>query len=75
MTKKITLEQFQELEEVRHYDKYEYHRLLAEYADIAATPYTGFAYYDSAGNYLGDSSDCDLVDLLDAAYIEVETEE
>lgn len=74
MAEKITAEQLQELEEAQSIDRKEFHQLLEEYAGITAEPYTGFSYYDSAGNYLGDASDCDIVDLLEAAYIEVEKE-
>ena len=74
MSRKVTAEQLQELEEAQSFDRNEYHDLLQEYAGIIAEPYTGFSYYDSAGNYLGDSSDCDTMELLKSAYIEVEQE-
>ena len=62
MIERITAEQLQELEEAQSFDRNEYHKLLKEYAGIIAEPYTGFSYYDSAGNYLGDSSGCDTCD-------------
>lgn len=74
MAEKINAEQLNEIEYEMLSDRYEAHKLLKEYAGIVAEPYTGFSYYDSAGNYLGDSSDCDVIDLLEAAYIEVEKE-
>lgn len=44
---------------------------LQKYTGIVARPYTGYSYYDAAENYLGDSNDIDLDELLQAAYIEV----
>lgn len=74
MAEKITAEQLQELEEARYIDRNEFHQLLEEYAGITAEAYTGYSYYDSVGNYMGDSADSDVMDLLRAAYIEVEKE-
>lgn len=50
----------------------EYHKRLEEHTGIKARPYTGYSYYDAAGNYIGDSSNSSTLDLLDAAYIRVE---
>lgn len=72
MNDKITREQLEELEYEGSIDITEYHRLLKAYAGIEAKSYTGFSYYDAAGNYVGDSADSSTMDLLRAAYIEVE---
>ena len=71
MADKITKDQLDELEYAATCDLKEYHRLLAEYADIEAVRYTGFSYYDAAGNYLGDHFNSGVLDLLEAAYVEV----
>lgn len=72
MADKITREQLDDLEYAATCDLDEYHRLLAEYANIEAVRYTGFSYYDAAGNYLGDRFNSSTLDLLEAAYVEVE---
>lgn len=74
MAEKITADQLEELDEAQWSDRSEYHKLLKEYAGIIAKPYTAFSFYDCDGNYLGDSFNCDTMDLLKAAYIEVEQE-
>lgn len=71
MLEKITREQYEDIENARFFDVGEYHKLLEEYAGIIAKPYTAFAYYDSAGNYIGDSENSDTMGLLKFAYIEV----
>ena len=73
MAEKITKAQFEQLEEAQSIlSTSEYHEVLQELTGIEARPYTGYAYYDIAGNYVGDSADCDLYDLLKAAYVEVD---
>lgn len=73
MADKITRAQFEQLEEAQSLlSTKEYHEMLEELTGIEARPYTGYAYYDSAGNYVGDYSDCDLGDLLKSAYVEVD---
>ena len=74
MTEKITAEQLREIEDAVIFGTKEYHKRLEEYTGIKAMPYTGYSYYDSAGNYIGDSADSGVMDLLRAAYIEVEKE-
>ena len=70
MVKKITNEQ---LEELRYATDFrEYLDLLKEYTGIEAVPYTAYSFYDNVGNYIGDSTNSDTMDLLEAAYIEVE---
>lgn len=73
MADKISRAQFEQLEEARIYLSIkEYHEMLKELTGIEARPYTNYAYYDSAGNYVGDYSDNDLSDLLRSAYVEVD---
>jgi hypothetical protein len=69
---KITKKQYEEIEEAREYGREEFHGMLEEYTGIVAKPYTAFDYYDSCGNYLGDSVDYTTRDLLKSAYIEIE---
>ena len=72
---KITKEQYDELCESKSWDGNEdFHELLESITGIEAKRYTGYQYFDSAGNYIGDSSDCTVRDLLNSAYIEIEGE-
>ena len=72
---KITNEQYEELCDSKCWDgKEDFHELLEEMTGIEARPYTGYSYFDSAGNYLGDSTDNSVRDLLNNAYIEIEGE-
>ena len=70
---KITKEQYEELCESKCWDGNEdFHELLESMTGIEARRYTGYSYYDSSGNYLGDSNDMSVRDLLNGAFIEVE---
>ncbi len=71
----VTRKQYEELCEALSFDKGAFRQLLNEYCGIEARPYTGFSFYDGAGNYIGDSNDCDVKSLLDSAYIRVVEEE
>lgn len=71
MANTITREQYEQLEEAEFFDRDEYHKLLKKYTGIVAKPYTGYSYYDSAGNYIGDSNCDDVRGFLRSAYIEV----
>ena len=72
---KITNEQYIELSESRCWDsKEDFHKLLEEVTGIEARPYTGYSYFDSAGNFIGDSNEVCVRDLLNNAYIEIEGE-
>lgn len=71
MGEHITKSQKRELEEAAILGSREFYRLLEEYTGIEVRPYTAYQYYDNCGNYIGDSSDSALEDLLEAAYIEV----
>lgn len=63
----------QQLREIRDscYDIDEFHDKLEEYTGIQARPYTAYQYFDDCGNYVGDSEESSLEDVLDVAYIEV----
>ena len=70
---KITKEQYEELVESRIWDsKEDFHKLLEEVTGIEAKPYKGYSYFDSAGNFIGDSNEVSVRDLLNGAFIEVE---
>ena len=68
---KITKEQYEELEIARERGNEEFHGLLEDYTGIVAKPFTAFDYYDSCGNYLGESLDYTTRDLLRSAYIQI----
>lgn len=68
----ITKAQHEELEDSYMFgDTEEFHRLLEKYTGIEARSYTAYRYYDENGNYIGDSNESDLDELLEAAYVEV----
>ena len=67
----ITLEQLEELKETLFVDRIDFNALLEEYTGIVAKPYTAFVYYDSCGNWVGDSDNYDVRDILENAYITV----
>ena len=45
--------------------------LLKEYTGIEAKPYTAWNFYDEDGNYVGDSDNYSIRDLIENAYIDV----
>lgn len=72
---KITKEQYEELCDSKCWDgNEEFHNLLEDLTGIEAKRYVGYQYFDTLGNYVGDSSDCSVRDLLNSAYIEIEGE-
>lgn len=75
MVEYITKQQMEELENVAVYGTDEFHSLLEEYTGIEARPYRAYQYFDNCGNYIGDSGDIGIFDLLEAAYIKVEGEQ
>ena len=42
-----------------------------EYTGIKAKPYVSYQYYDKNGDYVGDSNNDSLDDILEAAQVEV----
>lgn len=72
MVNAITKEQLDEIKEAYFCeDRETAYALLKEYAGIEAKPYTAWDFYDTAGNYLGDSVNYSFEDLLENAYIDV----
>ena len=72
---KITKEQYRELCDSECWDTTEeFHNLLEDLTGIEVKRYTGYPYFEALGNYVGDSSDCSVRDLLNSAYIEIEGE-
>ena len=71
----ITRGQLEELEETLSIDRRDFNDLLEEYAGIVAKPYTAFVYYDSADNWVGDSDNYDVRDILENAYIIIKENE
>ena len=71
MMLEITKEQLEELEETLSIDRRDFNELLEEYTGIVAKPYTAFVYYDSADNWVGDSDNYDVREILENAYITV----
>lgn len=67
----ITRQQFQELRNLEELDYGEFIRRLELYTGIKAVPCTAYQFYDDAGDYICDSQDGDVSDLLKAAYVEV----
>ena len=67
----ITQDQLEELEDTLFIDRIDFNELLEEYTGIVAKPYTAFVYYDSVGNWVGDSDNYDVRDILKNAYITV----
>lgn len=72
MIDKISYKEYLELCDTRSFGtRDEFHKKLEEYG-IEARPYTAYQYYDSAGNYIGDSEYLNERDLLEHAYITIE---
>ena len=71
MFESITKRQLQEIEGSAILSTVEFHRVLEKYTGIEARPYKAYQYFDSCGNYLGDSGDSSLEGLLEAACIKV----
>lgn len=72
----ISKKQFNDLQEYLEYDGVDtvfltkLHRLTG----ITARPYTNYNLYDKSGDYLTDSSDLDLYDLLMQAGVDIRKE-
>ena len=71
---KITRKQFMELCDAT-IDRTKFNELLEEYTGIEAKSYTGYQYFDGAGNYIGDTDYNTLDELLENAYIQIVDEE
>ena len=72
MDNTITKEQLAEIEDALSCsDRETAYGLLEEYTGIKAKPYTAWAFYDDADNWVGDSDNYTINDLLDNAYIKI----
>lgn len=74
MAKTITKEQLEEIEDaisIHCFDRGAAYALLKKYTGIEARPYTAFVFYDEADNWVGDSDNHTIRDLLDNAYITI----
>ena len=67
----ISYEDYQDLCDTHCFDPITIFNKKLENWGIEARPYTGYQYFDSLGNYLGDSNDVDVRELLKNAYIEI----
>ena len=73
MVEKISKEQFEELGRSSMWDGIDgFHKKLEEMTGITAKCYVAYQYYDEAGNYIGDSNNSTIRDLLNNAYIQIE---
>lgn len=73
MVDKISKEQYEELGFSSMWDSYEdFNKLLKEMTGITAKRYVAYQYFDEAGNYVGDSNNSTIRDLLNNAFIKVE---
>ncbi len=71
MVNAITEDQLDELEEMLSVgDRKSFNALLEEYTGIEARPYTAYQYYD-ADNFVGDSDNYDVREILENAYIKI----
>lgn len=68
----ITKEQFRELETLEEMDYGEFLKRLEDYTGIKAEPCTAYQFYDAVGDYICDSCDSWVGDILKAVYVEVE---
>lgn len=71
MAKYITKAQQEKLELAALLDDEEYRKLLSEYMGIEARAYTAYNFYDENGDFIGNSEDYDLDQLMEAAGVEV----
>lgn len=74
MPKYITNAQMQELVDALDEETSVYNEKLRRIAGIEARPYTAYQYYDENGEYVGESDETPLYDLLDNADVEVRDE-
>ena len=67
----ITHEDFDYLDELYHSDIKKFNEVMLSMLDIEAKPATIYDYYDFYGNYIGNTNDSSLHDILSSAYIKV----
>lgn len=71
MAKFISKSQMEELEDACAFGTEGANKLLEKYAGIQARAYTAYNYYDENDNFLANSDETDLDDLLEKANVEV----
>lgn len=75
MRNEITRQQLEDLDDARLFGRMEdFNRLLKEYTGIEARPYMAYKYFDSADNYVGDSDDDDIIEILYRADIKIRSD-
>ena len=73
MVEKISKDQYHDLCQSSMWDSTDsFHELLEEMIGITAKRYVAYQYFDSDGNYIGDSNNSTIRDLLNNALIKVE---
>lgn len=68
---KITRQQYEELKEAYETDDQKFAEILEEYTGITRRAFTSYDYY-IGDDYVGNSDDNSLRDILRYAYVEVE---
>lgn len=71
MTDRITQEKMDELKYCLVSRKDKFPALLEEYTGIIAKPYIAFQYFSHNENYISDSDNCSLEELMEEVEIEV----
>lgn len=70
----ITLEEFDYLNDLYHSDIKKFNEVIMSMLDIEskfAITYDYYDYYDYYGNYIGNTNDSSLHDILYSAYIKI----
>lgn len=71
MAKYITKAQMEALEYACMFGNEKANNLLKKYAGIQARAYTAYNYYDEYDNFLANSDETDIYELLEMAGVEV----
>ena len=71
MAKFISKSQMEELEDACAFGTEGANKLLKKYVGIQARAYTAYNYYDENGNFLANSDEADIYELLEMAGVEV----
>lgn len=73
MVDKISQDKYHDLCQSSMWDDTEsFHKLLEEMTGITAKRYVAYQYFDGDGNYVGDSNNSTIRDLLNNAFIRIE---
>ena len=67
----ITQDEFEYLNDLYHSDIKKFNEVIMSMLDIESKSVTIYDYYDYYGNYLGNTNDSSLHDILSSAYIKV----